>query len=96
MPNYNVGSRPTITAVFVDIDDEPTDPASITFSVRAPDGTIETDTEDAAANPEVGVWKWTIPTAFDQRGIWLVRVAATEGLEAADEVAMYVADSAFD
>ena len=92
---YDIGDRPTLTATFYDEDSVLSDPSAITFSLLAPDDTVITGDEGDATNPSPGVWKWTIPAAFDQAGWWTFRAEATAGLQTAEELSVPVRASAF-
>jgi hypothetical protein len=90
---YDIGDQPTLTATFADADGAAADPSAITFSLKAPDGTVTTATEADATNPAVGVWKWPIPAAFDAPGPWHFRAEATAGLQTAEELSVRVRPS---
>lgn len=96
MTTFTIGTRVVITGVFTDVTGAPDDPSAITFSLKAPDGTITTASQAAAVNPSTGEWSWTAPVLLDQHGTWVARVAGTAGLETAGEWTFRVADSAFD
>jgi len=90
---YDIGDQPVLTANFKDVDGVPTDPAAITFSLKAPDGTVATADEGDATNPAVGTWKWAIPAPFDASGAWHFRAEATSGLQTAEELSVRVRPS---
>jgi len=90
MTVYDIGDQPIVTAAFTDAAGEPDDPTAITFSLKAPNGTVVTATEAAATNPVVGTWEWSLPSAFDAAGAWYVRVEATAGLQTAEEMTIRV------
>lgn len=90
---YDIGDRPTLIAQFTNEAGTAADPTAITFTLKAPDGTLTTATQSAATNPAVGTWKWPIPAAFDQSGVWWFRAEATAGLETAAEMHAVVVGS---
>ena len=92
---YQIGDLLEVGVEFVDIDGQPADPALIDFFIRDPSGNITTLTQDDATNPAVGDWRWLMPSAFDQRGTWRFRAAATQGLITAVERSASVAKSLF-
>lgn len=61
------GSQVTASASYA-IDGVPTDPAAVTLTVRAPDGTQTTPTP---SNPDVGVYEWT--QTLTEPGVWWFR-----------------------
>ena len=93
---YDIGDQPTLVATFVDVDDVLTDPGAITVTVRDPAGTEVAETQAAASNPSVGVWRWPLPTPFDAAGFWYLRAEATSGIQTAGELTVRVRPSHFD
>jgi len=94
---YDIGDRPTVTAVFTDAAGTPTDPSTVVAIVRTPAGVETTTTTPNAAivNTATGVWTFTLPTAFDAGGNWRVRIKGTAGLIVAAETTLAVRASAF-
>jgi hypothetical protein len=94
---YDIGDQPSLKATFYDDSEPPVlaDPTAITFSLKAPDGTVVSGTESSATNPSTGVWLWTIPAPFDAPGTWYFRAAATAGLITAAETSIKVRKSNF-
>ena len=95
MSNYDIGDRPSIKAEFVDDAGDPVDPTAITYQLKHPDATIDSETAAAATNPTVGTWLWPLPAVFDAAGTWFVRVEATAGIQASEELTLEVQASQF-
>ena len=78
---YQVGDRLAVVTTFVDEDDIPTSPTTLTGEVRSPSGTVTpltpTDTGD-------GVVRMVLPT-FTEGGRWGWYIQGTAGLFAADQ-----------
>ena len=92
---FDMGDRPTLVAVFKDKAGQLDDPTGITFSLMAPDGTIQSEDQTAATNPSTGVWEWQIPAPFDAPGTWRMHALATAGLQVAEEIVVKVRKSTF-
>lgn len=60
-----VGESRVVSVTFRLTDGTLVDPASVTLTVREPDGTTTTPTP---LNPSVGVYQYTL--TFDEAGIW--------------------------
>jgi hypothetical protein len=93
--NYDIGDLVEITIYFKDQDGAPDDPTAITFTQRDPRGVEVVLDETDATNPAVGEWRWILPQAFDQPGIWRFRGEATDGLVTAVERSVKVNRSLF-
>jgi hypothetical protein len=95
---YNIGSRPTITAKFTDMDGVLTNPNSVVVMIRNPQGTeISVEPPDSAlVNISSGVWQYTFSIPLNLPGNWVVRFKGTSGIVAASEITIPVKASAFD
>lgn len=91
---YWQGQSIELTGTFTDADGAPSNPSSVTCSVRAPDGTETTYEPPAVTNPETGSFQVVIPT--DQPGVWSYRWEGETGAETpATERTFTVLESAF-
>lgn len=92
---FDIGDRPTVSGAFTDLAGEPAAPTAVTVSVLHPDGT-----EDGASSPDDSITlgettTYTFPSPLDEPGLWIVRMRATEGVEAAGEIPFRVRMSPF-
>jgi hypothetical protein len=92
---FNIGTRPTLTATFRNIDGDLDDPTAILFSLLPPQGAIVTGTEANATNPSIGVWEWQLPDPLTLPGTYTVQAMATSGMQVADEICFKVPKSSF-
>lgn len=92
---YQIGDLLEITVEFTNLAGAPANPTLIDFFIRDPSGNITALDQSNATNPNTGEWKWLMPSAFDQRGTWRFRAAATEGVVAAVERTASVGASLF-
>jgi len=92
---FDMGDRPTLVATFRNKSGVLEDPTEITFSLMAPDETIESQDETFAASTSTGIWEWQIPAPFDAPGTWRFHAVATSGMQVAEEMAVKVRKSAF-
>lgn len=76
-----IGDTPIIRATFRDDDNALADPATVTVKVRQPNGSTLTYTSPDASitNPSTGVWKFTLPFAYNQAGEWTFYVVGAGG-----------------
>ena len=80
MPNpYNIGDLVQLTANFSTVATEVLiSPTSVTFTVRAPDGTEQTPTP---INPSTGVYQTSV--SITESGTWRWRVVGTGAAKSA-------------
>lgn len=84
-----VGTAPTVTGVFTDIDGVATNPSAITFTVVTPArvATVYTAPHASIANPAVGTYVFTFPAGTTEVGSYWVYVRGTgNGVTVAEEV----------
>lgn len=76
-----IGDVPIVTATFRDDENALANPATVTVKVRQPNGTTLTYTSPDASitNPSTGVWKFTLPFAYNQAGEWAFYVVGAGG-----------------
>lgn len=88
-----IGSRPTVTFTFVDIDGAPADPTAIAMTVMDPDGTqVDYDISDFT-NPATGTWVFQFAAPLTEVGDWWVyAVASGGGADAAAETSFPISD----
>ena len=92
---FDIGDQPTFVWTFRDENDVLTTPLAVTFSQRAPDGTVVIENFGNATEESTGVLSWQIPAPFTAPGTWKYRVAATSGVVVAEELTVKVRKSAF-
>lgn len=95
MLTFNIGTRPTLTVTFRNINGDLENPTAILFSLRPPQGAIVTGTELNATNVSVGVWDWQVPDPLTLPGTYWVQAMATSGMQVADEICFTVPKSKF-
>jgi hypothetical protein len=93
--SFPIGTRPTLTVTFRNLDGELEDPSAITFRLKPPQGDIVVNLIDAATNVSVGVWEWQLPDPLDAPGTWWLSASATGGMQTADEICFQVPKSKF-
>lgn len=84
---YQWGQVPTITALFTNSANTPTNPTTVTFQITDPSGAqVNTASPNAAiTNPTTGTFVFTFTAALAQTGVWIWRVKGTGALTDADE-----------
>jgi hypothetical protein len=90
---YDLGDPANLIADFVNTAGAATDPTSVDFYYRAPDGTITTVLFAALTNdPLVGRWTYafTLPTAATASGIWRWGAIASGAVTQVEETCFYV------
>ena len=92
---YQIGDLLEVTVEFTDLAGLPANPTLATLAIRDPSGNIATLDGTVATKPEVGTWKWLMPSAFDQAGTWRFRAAATQGVVSVVERTASVVKSLF-
>lgn len=76
---YSIGDLVQITATFTDVDTgDLINPTTVTFTVRAPDGT---QTTPSASNTSTGIYQAQID--ITEAGIWRWRATGTGSAQAA-------------
>lgn len=93
---FDIGDAPILSATFRDENDTLTDPTTVEFKVKDPNGITTTTTSPDAAitNPSVGVWKLQM-AVLSASGPFYWRAAGTAGLVAAAEDRFVVRPSQF-
>lgn len=92
-----VGSTPTVTFMFTDVDGDPANPTALSIRVLHPNGTT-VDTYDhldvEVTNPAVGTWAWRPSSGLDEAGEWWVyALASGGGTDVATEASFVISDS---
>lgn len=84
---YMVGQLPTITALFTNSANTPTNPTTVTFQITNPTGAqVNTASPNAAiVNPTTGTFVFTFTAALAIVGTWIWRVTGVGALTDADE-----------
>lgn len=84
---YQVGQIPTVTALFTNSSNVPTNPTTVTFQITDPTGAqVNTPSPNAAiTNPTTGTFIFTFTAALSIVGVWIWRVKGTGALTDADE-----------
>jgi uncharacterized protein YfaS (alpha-2-macroglobulin family) len=91
---YDIGDLIVHEATFRDAEGDPTDPTTVTFRLRSPDGT-ETVVEQASlTNPSEGVWSYE-HVVTGPRGVWFTRWEGTGVVQQAEEATFRVRGSNF-
>lgn len=91
-----VGTIPTITFTFTDIDGAAADPALLDVRVMDPSGdvTAYTMASPEVDNPAVGTWTWRPSDGLLEAGTWWVYAAAGGGgVDVATEVSFSISDA---
>ena len=88
-----IGSRPTLTFTFTDIDGVPADPSTIAMTVMDPSGTLTTWEISDFTNPTPGTWVFEFADPLTEVGEWWVYAAAAGGgADAAAETSFTISD----
>lgn len=92
MPNtYTVGSLVQLTATFTTVaSGADTDPTTVTFTIRKPDGT---QTTPSVTHVSTGVYQTNV--SIDQAGTWRWRATGTGAVQAQQDSLFEVAANTF-
>lgn len=87
LKQYLVGQMPTVTALFTNSSNTPTNPTTVTFQITDPTGAqVNTSNPNAAiTNPATGTWLYIFPAALSLSGTYVWRVKGVGTLTDADE-----------
>lgn len=92
IPHYDIGDQPTLTALFVNATNTPTNPTTVTFITKDPAGTeVSTVFPNAAiTNPSTGTFVYTYPSALSLAGTHAWRVKSVGVVINAEEGTLIV------
>ena len=94
LDSANLGTKPTLTFTFRDVDGALTNPGPLTLQVQEPDGT-ETDYSTGFTQQSTGVYTWTFPAVLTQAGRYYVRVVDDTSVGFSEEGSFSVPASEF-
>lgn len=79
MMKATVGKRPRITITITDYDDALINPITFFVQVEDPSGNVATYTHPDATITvaSTGIYRFTIPVAFDEVGLWKIEAHST-------------------